>query len=269
MVTDIGNFERDLIFDVGACHGDDSAYYLHKGYRVVAVEPDPRSVAHLKQRFADEIAQGRLSLVEAAIADEEGTASFWQCEDVPGWSSFAQSNASANGARHHRIVVPTLRFRSLIEKFGTPLYCKIDIEGSDQLCLDDLTPDTRPPFTSIEIAYDGSTVLADRTRALFGRLEALCYSRFKLISQVSFRQPSMTFARVRARLPSSIGARLTAFTRWRRRRETDWIFDGDSSGPFGDATDGQWQTSQEARQLIAIILRNRDISDWFDIHAAT
>lgn len=32
---------RDLIFDIGANNGDDTAFYLKKGFRVVAIEADP------------------------------------------------------------------------------------------------------------------------------------------------------------------------------------------------------------------------------------
>ena len=31
----------DLVFDIGMNNGDDTAYYLHRGFRVVAVEADP------------------------------------------------------------------------------------------------------------------------------------------------------------------------------------------------------------------------------------
>src|SRR5690348_14857053 len=40
-----------LIYDVGLCDGDDTAFYLAKGFRVVAVEANPALVAAAKQRF--------------------------------------------------------------------------------------------------------------------------------------------------------------------------------------------------------------------------
>ena len=33
--------EKNLIYDVGMSNGDDTAYYLHRGFRVVAIEANP------------------------------------------------------------------------------------------------------------------------------------------------------------------------------------------------------------------------------------
>ena len=41
--------QNDVIFDVGMNNGDDTAYYLHLGCRVVAVEADPVLAAAVAQ----------------------------------------------------------------------------------------------------------------------------------------------------------------------------------------------------------------------------
>jgi 16S rRNA A1518/A1519 N6-dimethyltransferase RsmA/KsgA/DIM1 with predicted DNA glycosylase/AP lyase activity len=61
-----------LVIDIGVSEGNDSAYYLAKGFRVVAVEADSRSCARLRQRFASEIAAGALQLLPFAAADTFG-----------------------------------------------------------------------------------------------------------------------------------------------------------------------------------------------------
>jgi hypothetical protein len=43
----------DLLYDVGMNNGDDTAYYLYKGFRVVAVEADPVLVEAARERFAE------------------------------------------------------------------------------------------------------------------------------------------------------------------------------------------------------------------------
>lgn len=43
---------RPLIIDVGGNNGDDTAFYLHRGYRVVMVEANPLLAEHLRGRFA-------------------------------------------------------------------------------------------------------------------------------------------------------------------------------------------------------------------------
>src|SRR4051794_6646259 len=58
-------------------NGDDTEYYLSKGYRVVAVEANPLLCQEAERRFASEIAAGRLSILNVAIAEEEGSAEFY------------------------------------------------------------------------------------------------------------------------------------------------------------------------------------------------
>src|SRR5262245_43578507 len=50
----------DLIYDVGMEDGTDTGFYLKKGFRVVAVEADPELASRARERFSDEIAAGRL-----------------------------------------------------------------------------------------------------------------------------------------------------------------------------------------------------------------
>jgi len=65
-----------LIFDIGVGNGDDTAFYLAKGFRVVAVEANPVLVAAAKRRFDEDIQAGRLAIVEKAIATKPGRTSF-------------------------------------------------------------------------------------------------------------------------------------------------------------------------------------------------
>jgi hypothetical protein len=84
----------DLVFDVGMHLGEDSAYYLAKGYRVVAVEANPELADAGRRRFDREISAGRLTIVEGAIADTDRptitfyrhpTESVWGTAD-PDWA---------------------------------------------------------------------------------------------------------------------------------------------------------------------------------------
>src|SRR5215472_11513197 len=106
----------DLIFDVGMNNGDDTAYYLHKGYRVVAVEADPTLVDGARDRFHDQVRDGQLELVNVAIGPERGTARFWICDDQSWWNSFDRRAASRLGLSHHAIDVQCHPFRDLLEK---------------------------------------------------------------------------------------------------------------------------------------------------------
>ena len=252
--------QGDLVFDIGVSLGNDSAYYLHRGFRVVGVEASPIAVAHLEERFKTEIEDGRYTLVPLGISDTAGKAEFWVCDDCPEWSSFDKVAASYNGKRHHAVEVETCRFASIITKFGVPYYCKIDIEGKDDVCLDDLAPDTAPAFISIEASDDPEGQLR--------RLSALGYGRFKIISQFTLRQPRMAFARFKATLP--FRARLIvekALKLSRIRSDGDWRFPAQCSGPFGDAARGRWLNLDEAIELNRLLVIGSAFADWQDIHA--
>lgn len=252
--------QRDLIYDVGVCNGDDSAYYLHKGFRVVGIEANPLLIPALQQRFAKQMDEGRYTLVPIGIAQSEGTADFWVCDDHPEWSSFDREIASRRGSRHHRVSIATCRFASLLERFGTPFYCKIDIEGNDELCLEDLCHRTKPEYLSIEV-IEGHRQIE--------QLADLGYTKFKIISQRTLRQPGSAMASLKAFLPVlprrllvTAEAKLTRY-----RSEGDWRFPGGASGSFGEQTRGNWLTASEALALNRIVQRGSDLSEWHDIHA--
>jgi FkbM family methyltransferase len=69
---------RDLVFDIGLHNGDDSAYYLHLGYRVVGLEANPLLTAQCTQRFEKEIGQGRMTVVNAGVLKQAGTFTFYR-----------------------------------------------------------------------------------------------------------------------------------------------------------------------------------------------
>src|SRR5271163_839043 len=123
------------VFDVGMNNGNDTAYYLHRGYDVVAVEANPQMADHVKARFPAEIKNGRLKILNVGVAEVEGTIPFWVCDSHSEWSSFHRNIASRVNSVHHEILVPTRRFDSIIEEFGVPYYLKVDIEGNDKICL--------------------------------------------------------------------------------------------------------------------------------------
>lgn len=252
--------QSDLIYDVGAAYGDDSAYYLHKGYRVLAVEPNPLALAHLGRRFESEIRERRLTLVPRAVAADAGEAVFWVCDDDPNISSFDRAQAGHNGASHHEIVVQTCQYSALAREHGVPYYCKIDIEGSDADCLADVTKDTRPPFISAEL------LPGDRH---IERLRDLGYTRFKILSQRTFRSPNRALTALKSRIPRRLSRTITKVEeRFARQTNSGCPFLPYSSGPFGHFTPGNWQSADDALTLQRLVERNPDGSDWFDVHAA-
>ncbi len=71
-MTNVAN----LIYDLGCHNGQDSDFYLKKGFTVVAIEANPGLCDGLRQRFGREIADGRFVLVEKAIGERLARLSF-------------------------------------------------------------------------------------------------------------------------------------------------------------------------------------------------
>lgn len=249
-----------LIYDVGMNNGDDSAYYLRNGFDVVAIEANPILVERARSRFAKEIDEGRLTMLEVGIAEGEGEATFWICEDHSEWSSFDRSIASRDGSRHRAISVRLRGFQEILQTHGVPHYCKIDIEGNDHLCILALTPETRPAFVSVELSV----------HALLDRLSSLGYDRFKLVHQQSFGPPNAPLQAIKARARNqklAVGLERANGVLRGRFVDRGWYFRRGSSGPLPDRTAGPWKKLEEIRRESAWVVENWLGGDWWDLHA--
>jgi FkbM family methyltransferase len=261
----VGSIEPDLIYDVGLHDGQDSAYYLSKGYRVVAIEANPELARQAEEHFRAEISAQQLTVLNVAIGETTGEATFWICDDHTDWSSFDRDIASRQGARHHALRVQRRPFREILSDHGVPHYCKVDIEGSDYLCLDALSRDHRPPFISVEVGFG----------PMLERLADLGYDRFKVIDQSRFSTGSAWFYRSKAALtaaPCQAGLeRLNSALR-ARRQDGEWKFRLGSSGALPDRTRGRWVSLRRAQRLIELLASQHrrgilGLSSWFDLHA--
>ena len=56
MLTGVQVMEKDLVYDVGLHKGEDTEYYLKKGFRVIAIEANPQLISECKARFREAIA---------------------------------------------------------------------------------------------------------------------------------------------------------------------------------------------------------------------
>lgn len=269
-----------LIYDVGLHHGQDADFYLKKGFRVVAFEADPGNAAFCRQRFAREIADGRLEIVEGAITEDVSSngggnaqVKFYRNADHSLWGSTSDDWAVRNevlGTRNDIIRVPAINFSRCLEKYGIPHYLKADIVGSETICLRALLKfENKPDFISIR----SEKLVFRKLEYEFELLEQLGYDGFKAIKQ--------EFERIKPPLPSQNGAKFH-------------IFEEGASGPFGEETQGVWITrgdvlreyrrifvkywlfgdysyliqTGKGRQFIARMERvlRRSIPGWYDTH---
>ena len=259
-----------LVYDVGAHRGEDTAYYLHQGFRVVGVEANPSMADHLRNRFASEIASGALALLQVGVAETEGELDFWICDAVTEWSSFDARKAPSGGKTSRPVKVRTLPFAQILARHGVPFYCKIDIEGNDRLCIEGISPEDKPPYVSVEMGLSNG----DRDLSL---LRALGYSRFKIISQRTFGPPRSALQHVLSRLPARFWLPLKRMegAAFGRQRDGDWKFPYGSSGTFGAKLPGRWLSYDRAiagwRMLRGVHerVKSRRLDEWYDIHATT
>jgi FkbM family methyltransferase len=114
----------DLCFDVGANVGRKTAAMLQLGARVVAVEPQPACIRELKALYGN---HPRFTLVPKAIGREPGSARLYISPD--GGLSSLNSDWFNQWVSEIDVAVTTLD--TLIDLYGTPRYCKLDIEGSE------------------------------------------------------------------------------------------------------------------------------------------
>jgi len=251
--------DRTLIFDVGARAGDDTAFYLKRGFKVVAIDAAPGRCAALSARFAEEIDAGRLEVLNLGVAEASGFI------DVPldMASPLRRRIGSPRGgavraARTAR--APAEPLSELFHEFGTPHYCKIDLSGAGLVALRSLEGLAElPPHLSLESdrrSWDGLV-------QEFIALGDLGYRRFKLVNQslVPFQIP-----------PEPALEGMTC----------DHAFEPGSSGLFGEDLSGRWLDAFEAIEAYKTVFlgyvlnsqsaRQRDPQlpppDIYDTHAA-
>lgn len=162
----------DLVFDIGSHVGDRVAVFRRLGARVVAVEPQPLCVEVLHRLYGEDES---VSVVAAACGAEEGSLPLHVNTDNPTVSTLSRDFVSAaDGARgwddqvwDHEITVPTVTLDMLIERYGTPAFVKIDVEGFEDAVLAGLS--STVPALSFEfttIARDVADRCLDRASAL-------------------------------------------------------------------------------------------------------
>jgi FkbM family methyltransferase len=212
---------QGLIFDVGMHIGRDTEFYLKKGFKVVAIEANPKLVASGQVKFKDSIDRGDLIICDSAIADYEGEIEFYINDQHDDWGTISTEFASRNekiGTQNVKVKVKCQPFLSILNQYDNPYYIKIDIEGADTLCLKDLYhAKSRPKYISIEAGL----LSFDQVFTELSLLWNLGYRSFKIVNQA-------LNSKIKPLNPPLEGV------------YADYAFDGSCSGPFGEEAPGQW-----------------------------
>lgn len=215
---------ENLIYDVGMNTGQDTDFYLKKGFRVIGFEADPDNVEVCEQRFAEAVKDERLIIVSGAITENEGeSVKFYKNLDHGLWGSTSKDFVARNkvmGTEQKTIEVEAVDFGECLKKYGVPYYLKADIVGSEKVCLRAMLDfDTQPDYISIR----SEKVIFRNLEDEFDLLEQLGYDKFKAVQQ--------NFTNKEVAINSE--------------KHLTHRFEEGASGSFGEDTAGVWKTREQ------------------------
>jgi FkbM family methyltransferase len=180
---------QNLVYDAGMHKGEDTDYYIKKGFRVIGFEADPDLAAQCRSRLSDDIENGKLIIVEGAITEltsgdtKDRKIKFYKNQSNSVWGTVVSDWAHRNeflGKSNEIIEVPVVNFSECLKKYGIPHYLKIDIEGMDTVCLKVLMDfRQKPDYVSIE----SEKVSFGKLLEELNLLTQLGYTKFKAIQQ--------------------------------------------------------------------------------------
>ncbi len=227
-----------LVYDVGMNNGDDTDYYLTKGYNVVAIDANSTICEKARRRFSDAIAAKKLIIINAGISDKRSVDTFYINVGDDKISTFCPDRFKDPwfDQRWSGIEVTTEKLSDLISQHGLPSFVKIDVEFYDLHVLRDLqSTGLRPSLISVEA----------QEPAVFHFLVSMGYTMFHLSPGASVAENYQDIE-------------INVLNGERRR----YSFKPHSSGPFGDDLNGDWLGPLETMRL----LEDKGFG-WIDIHA--
>ncbi|HSR11488.1 MAG TPA: FkbM family methyltransferase [Thermodesulfobacteriota bacterium] len=162
----------DLCFDIGSHIGSHLDIFLNLGARVIALEPQPQCIRLLRRRYGR---NRRAVLLEQAAAAEPGFRTLHVSQKAPTlstlseeWAAEIRTDPDFSGTHWDlRIPVRVTTLDSLIEEYGVPVFCKVDVEGGELEVLRGLSL----PLRALSFEYIAS--LKERAFDCIGRLADL------------------------------------------------------------------------------------------------
>ena len=135
----------DLCFDIGAHVGNRVRVWRRLGARVIAVEPQPSCLAILRWFYGREPG---VEIVPSAVGASRGRSILHASSATPtlsttsaDWVEEVKTGDRRFGSIQwdRQVEVNVVTLDGLIERYGEPTFCKIDVEGSELQVLEGLT----------------------------------------------------------------------------------------------------------------------------------
>ena len=170
-----------LVFDIGAHLGDRTRAFRALGARVVAVEPQPELLRWLVRFHGGD---DGVTLLGLAVGAQAGRAELRVDPSNPSVSTLSQdwikqirqNNAGFSGLDWDGSVeVELTTLDALIERYGRPDFCKIDVEGFEAEVLAGLSQ----PLPALSVEFVSGTL--NRTETCVRYLQALADYRYNVV----------------------------------------------------------------------------------------
>jgi FkbM family methyltransferase len=144
----------DLCFDVGANVGNRTEIFLKSGATVVCIEPEESCFINLHQQYGN---NPNVILINKGLAEKEGYLTLHISENATTISTMSDKwiteGRFSNDFRWTKTqLVPVTTLDCLVKTYGTPKFCKIDVEGYEYQILRGLSKPI--PYISFEFTRE-------------------------------------------------------------------------------------------------------------------
>lgn len=182
--------QRAIFLDIGAHWGETLEEVLSPIWRfdrVYAFEPDPEAVRVLEQKFAAEIAAGKLIIVPAALSTHEGEADLFG-DNAGGGASLYAEKMDVDAAKSARIkLISTRQFFAEHFNGNDLILAKLNCEGGEIDILNDLADSGEiRKITRLVVDFDIRKVRGKRglAKATMQKMRAVGFNRFLLTEDI-------------------------------------------------------------------------------------
>ncbi len=173
----------DLCFDIGANMGTYTKIFLQCGARVVSVEPQKICLKRLYNLYSK---NKSVQIVGKAVGSSEGVKEMIICNKTSSLSTLSQNwiNESRYATKFNQIKkqkVELITLDKLIQLYGLPRFCKIDVEGYELEVLKGLSK--KIPFLCFEFVKE----FLNETGKCLKRILSIGPAKFNFTLEKSFK----------------------------------------------------------------------------------
>ncbi|MBN2152782.1 MAG: FkbM family methyltransferase [Candidatus Lokiarchaeota archaeon] len=177
--------EGDLAFDIGAYRGLISDILLALGAKVVIVEPNPEMSAALQKKYQE---KSDVTVLNMGAGSADCELDFHINEKIPQSCTFSEAFISESRYSlrtwEGTVRVPVAKLDTLIDKYGTPKFIKIDVEGYEWSVIQGLTK--KVPF----ITYEFHREFMEDTKKCAAHLSSLGDVTFNYNLELNYKSTS-------------------------------------------------------------------------------